>query len=76
MEGCFKSEWKAVAAFGQTGGGNLHSYDHARMDTSVCYGKGVAPCKLLSINPLPTIGNSLKKQKSLYKVLMPCIKSP
>ncbi len=27
-------------------------------------------------NPLPTIGNSLKKQKSLYKVLMPSIKPP
>ncbi len=26
------------------------------------------------INPLPTIGNSLKKQKSLYKVLTPSIK--
>ncbi len=25
-------------------------------------------------NPLPTIGNSLKKQKSLYKVLTPSIK--
>ncbi len=30
---------------------------------------------LISLNPLPTIGNSLKKQKSLYKVLMP-IKPP
>ncbi len=29
-----------------------------------------SPC----INPLPTIGNSLKKQKSLYKVLTPSIK--
>ncbi len=28
------------------------------------------------INPLPTIGNNLKKQKSLYKVLMPSIKLP
>ncbi len=28
------------------------------------------------INPLPTIGNSVKKQKSLYKVLMPSIKPP
>ncbi len=28
------------------------------------------------INPLLTIGNSLKKQKSLYKVLMPNIKPP
>ncbi len=28
----------------------------------------------LRINPLPTIGNSLKKQKSLYKVLAPSIK--
>ncbi len=27
-----------------------------------------------TINPLPTIGNSLKKQKSLYKVLTPSIK--
>ncbi len=27
-------------------------------------------------NPLPTIGNSLKKQKSLYKVLTPSIKPP
>ncbi len=26
--------------------------------------------------PLPTIGNSLKKQKSLYKVLLPSIKPP
>ncbi len=25
-------------------------------------------------NPLPTIGNSLKKQKSLYKVLTPSTK--
>ncbi len=30
------------------------------------------PC----FNPLPTIGNSLKKQKSLYKVLTPSIRSP
>ncbi len=28
------------------------------------------------INPLPTIGNSLKKQKSLYKVSTPSIKAP
>ncbi len=28
------------------------------------------------VNPLPTIGNSLKKQKSLYKVLTPSIKPP
>ncbi len=28
------------------------------------------------INPLPTIGNSLKKQKSLYKVLTPSINPP
>ena len=27
-------------------------------------------------NPLPTIRNSLKKQKSLYKVLTPSIKTP
>ncbi len=30
----------------------------------------------MAINPLPTIGNSLKKQKSLYKVLTPSIKPP
>ncbi len=30
----------------------------------------------LAVNPLPTIGNSLRKQKSLYKVLMPSIKPP
>ncbi len=29
---------------------------------------------LYVIIPLPTIGNSLKKQKSLYKVLTPSIK--
>ncbi len=29
-----------------------------------------------SIKPLLTIGNSLKKQKSLYKVLTPSIKRP
>ena len=29
-----------------------------------------------SVNPLPTIRNSLKKQKSLYKVLTPSIKTP
>ncbi len=28
------------------------------------------------LNPLPTIGSSLKKQKSLYKVLTPSIKPP
>ncbi len=28
------------------------------------------------LNPLLTIGNSLKKQKSLYKVLTPSIKPP
>ncbi len=28
------------------------------------------------LNPLPTIGNSLEKQKSLYEVLMPSIKPP
>ncbi len=27
-------------------------------------------------NPLPTIENSLKKQKSMYKVLMPSINPP
>ncbi len=27
------------------------------------------------LSPLPTIGNSLKKQKSLYKVLSPSIKT-
>ncbi len=32
------------------------------------------PVKIYLINPLPTIGNSLKKQKSLYKVLTPNIK--
>ncbi len=26
------------------------------------------------VNPLPTIGNSLRKQKSLYKVVMPSVK--
>ncbi len=31
---------------------------------------------IVFINPLPTIGNSLKKQKSLYKVLTPSIKPP
>ncbi len=31
---------------------------------------------LPKVNPLPTIGNSLKKQKSLYKVLTPSIKPP
>ncbi len=29
-----------------------------------------------SLNPLPTIGNSLKKHKSLYKVLTPSINPP
>ncbi len=29
---------------------------------------------LYGVNPLPTIGNSLKKQKRLYKVLTPSIK--
>ncbi len=33
-------------------------------------------CAPVCINPLPTIGNSLKKQKSLYKVLTPSIKPP
>ncbi len=28
----------------------------------------------MPFNPLPTVGNSLKKQKSLYKVLTPSIK--
>ncbi len=31
---------------------------------------------LVAINPLPTIGNSLKKQESMYKVLTPSIKPP
>ncbi len=35
---------------------------------------GASALIILSINPLPTIGNSLKKQKSLYKVLTPSIK--
>ncbi len=30
----------------------------------------------IMITTLLTIGNSLKKQKSLYKVLTPCIKPP
>ncbi len=29
-----------------------------------------------AFNPLPTIGNSLKKQKLLYKLLTPSIKPP
>ncbi len=33
-------------------------------------------CKVAIINPLLTIGNSLKKQKTLYKVLMPSINPP
>ncbi len=32
--------------------------------------------KGLTLYPLPTIGNSLEKHKSLYKVLAPSIKSP
>ena len=32
--------------------------------------------KQLYVNPLPTIRNSLKKHKTLYKVLTPNIKSP
>ncbi len=28
------------------------------------------------LNPLPTIGNSLKKQENLYKVVTPSIKPP
>ncbi len=32
--------------------------------------------RVYRVNPLPTIGNSLKKQKSLYKVLTPSIKPP
>ncbi len=28
------------------------------------------------VNPLPTIGNSLNKQRTLYKVLTPSIKRP
>ena len=32
--------------------------------------------KLVLFNPLPTIRNSLKKLKSLYKVLTPSIKNP
>ncbi len=35
-----------------------------------------APIAVHTYNPLPTIGNSLKKQKSLYKVLTPSIKPP
>ncbi len=31
---------------------------------------------LLGVNPLSTIGNSLKNQKSLYKVSTPSINSP
>ncbi len=34
------------------------------------------PSSGVSVNPLPTIGNSLKKQKSLYKLLTPSIKPP
>ncbi len=39
-----------------------------------CHKAGYIYCVL--INPLPTIRNSLKKQKSLYKVLSPSIKPP
>ncbi len=31
-------------------------------------------CEIETLNPLPTVGNSLTKQKSLYKVLTPGIK--
>ncbi len=34
------------------------------------------PADFHVINPLPTLGNSIKKQKSLYKVLTPSIKPP
>ncbi len=34
------------------------------------------PCIMDVLNPLPTIGNSLNKQKSLYKVVTPSIKPP
>ncbi len=34
------------------------------------------PAYMYSFNPLPTIGNGLKKQKSMYKVLTPSIKPP
>ncbi len=34
----------------------------------------IAEYVLLGFNPLPTLGNSLKEQDSLYKVLMASIK--
>ncbi len=40
------------------------------------HGFVVGPEQIHDLNPLPTIGNSLKKQKSLYKVLTPSIKPP
>ncbi len=54
-------------------------WEHIVRDSSqsavlIPVGVGFGRRKLL--NPLPTIGNSLKKQKSLYKVLTPSIKLP
>ncbi len=45
---------------------NKDVYEYWKIDLVSQYG----------VNPLPTIGNSLKKQKSLYKVLTPSSKPP
>ncbi len=45
-------------------------------DIRVSFFTASTPRIKMNCNPLPTIGNGLKKQKSLYKVLTPSIKPP
>ncbi len=53
----------------------LYIYIH-KSSTSLAKMISIILCTCTLINPFPTIGNSLKKQKSLYKVLTPSIKPP